>query len=204
MRKIKLFQLMFFSNIKLMFIKFLNLNSVSYNYLSFINPKLKINIIGKRAKLTIGKKARIESGGSLRVSNGYISLGDFVDFKENTVIEANKGTVKIGNSVFLNRNCSIISCERIEIGEGTSLGANVLIYDHDHIYVREGSQPWNEIKSSPVIIGKNVWIGANTVILRGTKIGDNAVIAAGSVIKGEIPSHTLAYQERNTVFKEIS
>ena len=79
----------------------------------------------------------------------------------------------------------------------------MVIYDHDHIYKRYGEQNWNNINKSSVIIGKNVWIGANTVILKGTRIGDNSVIAAGSVIKGEIPEHTLIYQKRNNVYRDI-
>ena len=47
-----------------------------------------------------------------------------------------------------------------------------------------------------VIIGKNVWIGANTVILRNTRIGDNAVIAAGSIVKGEVPANSVFVDKR--------
>lgn len=52
-----------------------------------------------------------------------------------------------------------------------------------------------------VSIGNNVWIGANTVILRDSIIGDNAVIAAGSVVKGNIPPNTVYYLKREENFK---
>ena len=51
-------------------------------------------------------------------------------------------------------------------------------------------------KTSPVIIGNNVWIGANTVILRGTEIGDNCVIGAGCVIKGKYGANSVIVQKR--------
>ena len=60
-----------------------------------------------------------------------------------------------------------------------------------------------EIKTSPVVIGKNVWIGANTTILAGTHIGDNCVIAAGSVIKGDIEKSKLVIQKRSTEIRTI-
>ena len=72
-----------------------------------------------------------------------------------------------------------------------------------HYFVPEGEQPWNEIKTSPVVIGKNVWIGANTTILAGTHIGDNCVIAAGSVIKGDIEKSKLVIQKRSTEIRTI-
>ena len=51
-------------------------------------------------------------------------------------------------------------------------------------------------KTGSIEIGNNVWIGANTIILRGTKIGDNAVIAAGSIVKGEVPTGAVIVQKR--------
>ena len=54
-----------------------------------------------------------------------------------------------------------------------------------------------------IIIGKNVWIGANTVILRGTTIGDNAVIAAGSVLKGDVAPNTVFLNKRENLSVEF-
>lgn len=71
--------------------------------------------------------------------------------------------------------------EKISIGEGTELGPSVYIYDHDY---RSGfCSNCNEelLKKSPIEIGKNCWIGANTLILRGTKLGDNCVVGGWGV-----------------------
>ena len=57
-------------------------------------------------------------------------------------------------------------------------------------------------KTGAVIIEDNVWIGANTVILRGTHIGANSVIAAGSIIRGNVPNNTVVYQKREIKYKE--
>ena len=48
-----------------------------------------------------------------------------------------------------------------------------------------------------------MWIGANVLILRGTTVGDNAVIAAGSVLRGEVPANTVYYTKQQKVIKNI-
>lgn len=113
------------------------------------------------------------------------------------------GCLTIGDKVGLNSNCTIACHERIDIGEGTEIGPNVCIYDHDHDYKCAGGIKGGKFVTAPVIIGKNVWIGANAVILRGTTIGDHCVIAAGTVVSGEIPSHTLCFARRQLSYRNI-
>ena len=102
----------------------------------------------------------------------------------------------IGKNTKINYNCIIICRDEIRIGEGTEFGPNVLIYDHDHDF-RAGLKE-NKFLSAPIHIGKNCWIGANTVILRGTTIGDNCIIAAGSVVKDNVPDSTIYVQKRSS------
>ena len=78
----------------------------------------------------------------------------------------------------------------IEIGEGCLIASNCQIFDgsgHD-IYL---SDPYERIKSTgdakSIIIGDNVWIGLNSIILPGTIIGQGSVVGAGSVVRGEFP-----------------
>jgi acetyltransferase-like isoleucine patch superfamily enzyme len=128
-----------------------------------------------------GKCVRIHSGSKLKTQHG--------------------AKLTIGDNVRINCNCFIISHNYIQIGEGTEFGPNVFLYDHDHDF-RAGLKE-NKFKSEPVIIGKNCWIGANSVILRGTKLGDNCVVGAGSVIKGIFPENNLIVQKRITEINQI-
>ena len=97
---------------------------------------------------------------------------------------------------------NVINCQRgISIGDNVILSPNVQIYDHDHDYACEGGVAAGRYLTAPVEIGSNVWIGANCVILRGTKIGNNCVIGANSVVKGEIPANSVVYQKRDTAIK---
>lgn len=96
---------------------------------------------------------------------------------------------KIGNNVFMNHNCSITCADRIIIGDNVIMANNVVIIDHDHKLGHEGVV--DGLTLSPVIIGDNVWIGANAVILKSVKIGEGAVIAAGAVVNCDVPAYEI-------------
>ena len=101
----------------------------------------------------------------------------------------------IGNNVGLNGTSITSRSTTISIGEGTMIAPNVIIVDSDfHV-------PWPpEMRlyypgteaDGEVNIGKNCWIGINSLILKGVAIGNNSVIAAGSVVTRNIPSDSLA------------
>lgn len=83
--------------------------------------------------------------------------------------------------------------EKVEL-----IGPNVCIYDHDHNYKGTG------YLSGEIFIGKNVWIGANAVILRGTRLGDGCVVGADTVVKGIFDEDMLITQNRETKTKCIA
>jgi acetyltransferase-like isoleucine patch superfamily enzyme len=97
----------------------------------------------------------------------------------------------------------IVAQKLIEIGDGTTIGPNVVIYDHDHTFGRSKKTSKDQFRKAEVIIGKNVWIGAGAIILKGTIIGDNCVIGAGTIITGQIQENTLVIQDRNLKFINI-
>lgn len=99
--------------------------------------------------------------------------------------------IKIGNNVGITA-AVIGAAEKIIIGDDVLIGANVLITDWDwhvvdpHLRHSEGG------KSSPVIIEDNVWIGINSIILKGVSIGKNTIIGANSVVTKNIPNNVIA------------
>jgi acetyltransferase-like isoleucine patch superfamily enzyme len=140
----------------------------------------KIEVFNKRAKINLGKFVFIRKNASIRI-----------DFN---------GVLNIGSNVFINDNCNINCVNSITIGKNTKIAPNVCINDHDHNYKKNTS---DHLVRGEVSIGENVWIGANVVILRDTHIGDNVVIAAGSVVKGTVPSNTLLINKREMELKQI-
>ncbi len=111
----------------------------------------------------------------------------------------NKSKIFIGDGVFFNSGCAINARKNIYIGNNVKFGQNVLMYDHDHDYKNN----INEYLLQDIIIEDDVWIGSNCVILKGTKIGKGSIVAAGSVISGDIPKKSMIYQKRNTIVKSI-
>lgn len=148
------------------------------------------SLLGNR--LQFSTVTLVSLGASLKTyDGGAIRIGRKAAVRKNAEIAATKGQIMIGNNCFINRNCMIVAHEKIEIGDGTTIGPNVCIYDHDH----DGK---GEYKAKPVIIGKNVWIGAGCIILKGITIGDNAVIGAGTVLTHSVKCNETVYQKRET------
>lgn len=150
-------------------------------FVCLVSPFSEITITG--GKLSIGKSFRMRDGAKIRVRKGAECV--------------------IGNNSSINSNNMIACHERIIIGDNVQFSPNVQIYDHDHDYRAEGGLKAMKYKTSPIEIGNNVWIGANTVILRGTKLGDNCVVGAGSIIKGEFPPNSVIVQKRITDLKQV-
>jgi acetyltransferase-like isoleucine patch superfamily enzyme len=75
----------------------------------------------------------------------------------------------------------------LDIGDNTQIGPHVTIVTDNHDLVNR-----NILKCRPVKIGKNVWIGAEAKIMPGVTIGDNAVIAGGSVVTKDVPADAIA------------
>lgn len=114
------------------------------------------------------------------------------------------GLLEIGDNVGLNSNCIIACHKKIVISDGVAIGPNVCIYDHDHDFRCKNGIKAGKYICDDVYIGKNTWIGASSVILKGSHIGDNCVIGAGSVILGDVADNTLVIQKRDTLKRVIT
>lgn len=166
--------------VRLPIISLLTKNMAKFGKLQLIRPGVEISLNGAESRLDI-KKANILKGTVLQVDNGHL---------------------EIGKGVFINRNCNIVCHSSISIGDGTTIGPNVCIYDHDHSW---GSHKNTNSKFilGDISIGNNVWIGAGAIILRGSQIGDGAIIGAGVVFKGNLEANTLVKQDCALKYYEL-
>ena len=145
---------------------------------------------------------RMNSNVEIRLQRGGINLGKGVLIASNSVISATDGgQLSVGKMVGVNRNSMIMCHDEVSIGDNTIMGPGVYIYDHDHVFDSTNGVRRNEYVTAPISIGKNCWIGANTIILRGTTIGDNCLIAAGCVVKGNYPDGSVVIQKREEIIK---
>lgn len=81
----------------------------------------------------------------------------------------NGGILNIGNNVAFNNNCTLTCRGKITIGSDTNIGPNCAIFDHDHDYMSKNRM--ENYKIGSILIGKNVWIGANVTILKNSVMG---------------------------------
>lgn len=136
--------------------------------------------------------------------NGYISLGKNIGIRRWCEISASEnGEINISDRVFMNNGCMLVAHSKIDIGEGTRMGPHVMIFDHDYIYNDADRFEKGEHTTAPIIIGKNCWIGAGAIILKGSKIGNNCTVGAGAVIKGTYADNSLVIQKRNIQIHNI-
>ncbi len=110
--------------------------------------------------------------------------------------------VFMGDNVYANFNLTLVDDANIYIGDKVMFGPNVTIATANHPILpefREDALQYNK----EVRIGRNVWIGANTVIVPGITIGENSVIGAGSVVTRDIPANVVAVGNPCSVMREI-
>jgi len=113
----------------------------------------------------------------------------------------------IDDNVGLNGTSITARSKTIHIGKGTIIGPNVTIMDFDghSIWPPENRLTHNSMETdADVEIGKNVWIGAQSIILKGVAIGENSVIAAGSIVTKDIPINVLAGGVPAKVIRELA
>ena len=101
--------------------------------------------------------------------------------------------VSIGDRCLIGRGSGIVGHLSIEIGDDVWTGHYVYITDQNHGYDDPDQPISRQVQSErPVSIGSGSWIGHGSVILPGATIGRNVVIGANSVVTGAIPDHSIA------------
>ena len=141
--------------------------------------------------------------GQIYAPSGHVQTGRGFTLKQGVYIAAlNGGKVTIGDDVSINRNCILVCHDSISIADHCAIGPNTVFYDHDHNFGENGIE--QGFKTAPIVIDKNCWIGAGVTVLRGTHIGEGSVIGAGTVVRGEIPPHSLVTSNREMKIVSIA
>lgn len=116
----------------------------------------------------------------------YINIGKFT---------------RIGKNVYINHLCSMLDMGTITIGDNVLIGPKVNILSEEH--------PINPAERKalmvrPVVIKDGAWIGAGATILPGVTVGENAIVAAGAVVKNDVPENTVVGGIPAKVIKKIN
>jgi len=140
------------------------------------NPSARISALAdiepsvRGTRYVVGARTAIDSFVKIKPAGGSgdVVIGDDCAINSGTVIYSGNG-VRIGNAVLIAANCTLAA-------------TNHAFADPDRRIRDQGFQP----SRGGIVIGDDVWLGANVVVLDGATIGDGAVIAAGSVVRGTV------------------
>ena len=193
-----LFKIRLFKTIRLRFFHVKN-NTPDRNWLGVL--------VNRHTKLELDKSARIElNKGRLEIGkmwgrtapySSYFRLakdarivvnGSFTFFDRCVVFVNGVATLELGNFSYINSSANIHCFNRISIGDDVVISEGLTMRDSDNHTILGTTQP----ADPSIVIGNHVWIGMNVTILKGVKIGDDAVIAAGAVVNKDVPAKALA------------
>lgn len=140
-----------------------------------ISPLADIETSVRGTRTVIGARTMIDAFVKIKPvgGSGDVIIGEDCAINSGTVIYSGNG-VTIGNAVLIAANCTLAATNH-EFG------------DPDRRIRDQGFQP----SRGGIVIGDDVWLGANVVLLDGVRIGRGAVIAAGSVVRGEIEPYAI-------------
>jgi acetyltransferase-like isoleucine patch superfamily enzyme len=110
--------------------------------------------------------------------------------------------IRVGRNVFVNQNCTFYDLGGLDIADDVMIGPNVSIITSGHPIAP--SQRRDGVIANPIVIERNVWIAAGATIIGGVTIGENSVVAAGSVVTKDVPANTLVGGNPARVIRSIA
>lgn len=169
--------------------------------------KLERSILGK---ITIyGSRLEVKEGTSVRLIEGStrndIIFQDDIMLLGCSIVSSHNGRVIMGKHTKLGRGTTIRCVDGVSIGDYSMVSENVTITDNNNHpvnpefrkYMRTSphgsdARSWIHSDHKPIVIGQNCWIGENSRIQKGVTIGDNSIIAAGSIVTKDVPANCIA------------
>ncbi|AKU98110.1 Chloramphenicol acetyltransferase [Labilithrix luteola] len=164
------------------------------NALALVRARIRLHTctsLGRHAR-TFGNAPDVRNRGEIRIGNDF-SLS--CTFGTVQLATSESGRIEIGSGVSINYGTAISARESVRIGDRTKIGPYCVIADTElplPLPLTEPSAGGYEDKASAIEIGHDVWLGGRVTLLPGARIGDGAVISAGSVVSGHIPANAVA------------
>lgn len=168
-----------------------------------------------RVKIDVAPDAQI--GRAVRVvfepeTNNVLHIGPRSLVADHVLIQLKGGSMRVGGDVQLRRGCifnvagdlsveddcilswgTVVHCStRIHVDSMVIIGEYSTLVDSSHYFTEPDAPVWHNVRTGSVDIGRNTWLGAKAVVARDAKIGSHCIVAANSVVVGEVPSGSLA------------
>ena len=168
------------------------------------NIKIGANTIlyYKSTVLNLSKDGKVNIGDNCLIGRSKTGYHAGMPFYTTILNDGAHSDVCIGNNCRIN-GAYIHAKESIQIGDNCVIASGVNIIDSNGHETYSLDRTVGRDTPRSITIGKNVWIGLNATILKGTIIGDNCVVSAGSIVKGEFPCNSIITGNPAKIVKQI-
>lgn len=127
-------------------------------------------------------------------NDGRMSIGQRVQLVSTVatleLVAERGGTLVIGERSLVNFGCSLVATELVHIGSDCHIGPYTMMLDNEYHRI-EPERRLERPPSAPIVIEKNVWVGARAIIMSGVTVGAGSCVGAGSVVTKDVPQRTL-------------
>lgn len=182
--------------------------------------QLLSNAIARRAVMrsaivNVAADAKVDYRGMRRRPPSRLSIGAGSIFEGSIAADRSGCSVTIGKRTFFGMS-TIVTAESVDIGDDVLVSWGCTIVDHDSHSLDwqqrqhdvtdhyQGRKDWKAVPVRPVRIGNKAWIGFNVIILKGVTVGEGAMVAAGSVVRHDVPDYTLVAGNPAVVVRSLS
>jgi acetyltransferase-like isoleucine patch superfamily enzyme len=157
-------------------------------YWRFLLLRLRHRDVVTEGMVYLGRRVELRA----RKGYGRIVLGRWVHIGDGNRLRAHEGTLRIGDKTVLGRENTLNCYLDLDIGSQCIVADWVYMCDFDH-RTADVHLPIKDqgIVKSPVRIGDDVWVGVKASVLRGAQVGRGSVLAAHTVVRGEVPPHSV-------------
>lgn len=151
---------------------------------------------GSHRAIYIGKAPRFRNLGDIEIGRNFRTRGNQYPVSIET---GPRGTLSIGDDVFINQGSSIYASTSVAIGNRVDIGDLVRIFDTNF----HPTRPGESTKEAPVVIEDDVWIASGVYILPGVTIGRGSVVGAGAVVTKSVSSGSVVAGPVATVVRSF-
>ena len=187
--------------------------------MKFFHPSWWIAFVRRRRTCVLQPGARVFLEGriiNLQAADDAISIGAGSKIRGELFTFAHGGKIAIGSHCYVGPGTRIWSGTKIEIGDHVLIAHNVSIMDnlthpmdpmarraHFSGIVGKGHALSIDLEDRPVVIARDVWIGAHSVILRGVTVGEGAIVGAGSIVTKDVKPYSLVAGNPATKIRDL-
>lgn len=196
------------------------LNKLFYNPYKFIKKHTNINI---KENTILLKSCIFQFNGNDKKNSITIGTNNMIGCS--FIFESDEGSIWVGDNSYIGGGTSLISRNNIQIGNYVTIAWGCTIYDHNShsLDYRErqkdiqrqnndyrngrnfiASKDWSVVKSKPIIICDNVWLGFDSVIFAGVTVGEGAIVGAKSVVRENVEPWTVVAGNPAVVIKRLN